>query len=207
MGSIPVIRKHKQETNMVSSKFKVSRRIAEKVWTHKKLTPKQNSIVWRFKQKANRKQSDFAKQLQHRTKLSMLYGDLPLSKIKSNHTASHLDKQKSLLFHLETRLDVILVRTNFCSTLFAARQLIVHGKICVNFRRVNMPSFSVSNGDIVSVTNKTEMLSNLRHNFSKKTLCPTKPYHLEVNYKTLQAVLLYDPSRIHFAYQLDLDLL
>uniref|UniRef100_UPI0031F46DC0 ribosomal protein S4 n=1 Tax=Zygnema cf. cylindricum TaxID=3142258 RepID=UPI0031F46DC0 len=193
---------------MVSSKFKVSRRIVENIWIHKKLTPKQNTIVWRLKQKANRKQSDFAKQLQHRTKLSMLYGNLPISKIKSNQSASHLDKQKSLLFNLETRLDVILVRANFCSTLFAARQLIVHGKICVNFKRVNLPAFSVSNGDIVSISQDYFecMQSIIRQNFSNKKLF-TKPSHLEVNYKTLNAVLLYEPCRIHFAYQIELDLI
>nr|YP_010736383.1 ribosomal protein S4 [Zygnema circumcarinatum]QKQ14712.1 ribosomal protein S4 [Zygnema circumcarinatum]WEL36356.1 ribosomal protein S4 [Zygnema circumcarinatum] len=193
---------------MVSSKFKVSRRIVENIWTHKKLTPKQNTILRKCKQKSNRKQSDFAKQLQQRTKLSMFYGNLPRNQIKQNQSTSQLDKQKSLLLNLESRLDVLLVRIHFCSTLFAARQFIVHGKIYVNFQKVNIPSFCVSNGDILSISpDYLECMKCIvRENLAQHKILPTKPSHLEVNYKTLNAVLLYDPCRIQFDYQIELDL-
>ena len=67
---------------------------------------------------------------------------------------SRLDKKKSLLLTLETRLDVILVRLYFCSTLFAARQLITHNKIRVNLNVVNLPGFTVRNGDIISIDDR-----------------------------------------------------
>ena len=194
---------------MTKYKFKASRRIYENVWIHKKLTPKQNTIVWKLKRNTNRKQSDFSKRLQHTKKLSIFYGNLPINKIQHNQTYTYLDKQKSLLFNLETRLDVLLVRANFCCTLFTARQLIMHRKICVNSQIVNMPSFSVANGDIISLsrTCREFIKSIISRNQSNNRKIYTKASHLEINYKTLSAVLLYEPCQIKFPYKIELDLI
>jgi len=105
------------------------------------------------------------------------------------------------------------VRIQFCSTLFAARQLILHRHICVNANVVNLPGFGVCNGDIISISPRT--LDFVKSNIQKKQYTTrirrlrqdSPPHHLEVNYKTLNAVLLYEPSQIHFPYQIELDLL
>ncbi len=64
---------------------------------------------------------------------------------------TYVDKNNSLLFDIEKILDVILVRFNFCSTTFQARQLISHKKIYVNYKMVNILGFQVSNGDFISI--------------------------------------------------------
>jgi small subunit ribosomal protein S4 len=200
---------------MASTKFKVCRRIAaENLWP-KKLTPKQNTLVWRRAKghKAGRQPSDFSKRLQHMTKLAVFYGNLPIHKLIHNKTDTYLDKQKSLLLTLESRLDVLLVRIQFCSTLFAARQLILHRHICVNANVVNLPGFGVRNGDIISISPRTldfvkSTIQNQQYTTRIRRLHQASPpHHLEVNYKTLNAVLLYEPSQIHFPYQIELDLL
>ena len=61
------------------------------------------------------------------------------------------DTSEHLIALLETRLDAIIYRMNIAPTVFAARQLINHGHIEVNNRRVTIPSFSVSTKDVICV--------------------------------------------------------
>nr|YP_009755768.1 ribosomal protein S4 [Gonatozygon brebissonii]QIQ23046.1 ribosomal protein S4 [Gonatozygon brebissonii] len=197
---------------MTYSKFKVCRRISENVWQAKKLTPKQNNLIRKLKKNINRKQSDFSIKLQNLRKFSIFYGNLPINRMKDNLTYTYLDKQKSLLMNLETRLDVILVRIHFCSTLYTARQLITHGKICVNFNKVDIPGFSVRNGDVISVMrsdlNFVKFLIKQHQDKSRNWAgFGERAYHFEVNYKTLNAILLFEPSEIHFPYKIELNLL
>ena len=51
----------------------------------------------------------------------------------------------------QRRLDAIVYRAKFAPTVFAARQLVSHGHITVNGKRVNIPSYSVKVGDVVAV--------------------------------------------------------
>jgi small subunit ribosomal protein S4 len=62
---------------------------------------------------------------------------------------------ENLLFMLERRLDNVVYRSGFSTSRRQARQLVNHGHIFVNDRKVNIPSFQVKQGDIVSVKAKT----------------------------------------------------
>ena len=210
---------------MAYLKFKVCRRLGACIWHTKKLTPKQNTIIKLvIKKNTSRKQSDFSKKLQQLKKLAYFYGIRSLNNRATSNTPARLDKKKSLLLTLETRLDVILVRLYFCSTLFTARQLITHNKIRVNFNVVNIPGFTVRNGDIISIlpnhldSVKSQLLTHLgclhqdiyswpsdRQSMRIHLIASDPSYHLEVNYKTFNAVLLYEPIQIHFPYKIDLD--
>jgi ribosomal protein S4 len=208
---------------MAYLKFKLCRRLGENIRLTKKLTPKQHAIIRSvslIKKNTNRKQSDFSKKLQQIKKLAYFYGMRSLK----NHTASiqaclqaSLDKKKSLLLALEVRLDVILVRIHFCPTLHSARQLIAHNKIYVNFHVVNTPGFRLRNGDIISIlpghidfvhSNIKGLLKPSNASFEshpQNSIVPS--YHIEVNYRTCNAVLLYEPVEIYFPYKIDLDFL
>ena len=65
------------------------------------------------------------------------------------------DTSEHLIALLESRLDALIYRMNIAPTVFAARQLINHGHIEVNNRRVTIPSFSVSTKDIICVRQKS----------------------------------------------------
>ena len=62
---------------------------------------------------------------------------------------------ENLLFMLERRLDNVVYRSGFSTSRRQARQLVNHGHIYVNDRKVNIPSFQVKSGDVVSVKAKT----------------------------------------------------
>ena len=86
-------------------------------------------------------------QLQTTRKLSLFYGDLPLTEMnRGTERTSYIP----FLLNLETRLDVILVRIHFCSTIRQARQPISHRKVCVNNEMVSITHFKVSHGDLIS---------------------------------------------------------
>jgi ribosomal protein S4 len=235
---------------MTYLKFKACRRIGENIWFHKKLTPRQSTLInLLLKKNTTVKESDFSKRLRNMKKLAFFYGIRSGKLVSANTCYNYLDKKKSLLLTLENRLDVILVRLYFCSTLFTARQLITHKKICVNFNIVNIPSAKLRNGDLISVVPnylesvKVNVKLNLQNNCLKNepvgaasqepkgrkqnsnesygwtsettqntpdsasSLLMRTNYHLEVNYKTLNAILLYEPTQIHFPYKIDLDFL
>nr|YP_009176212.1 ribosomal protein S4 [Tetraplodon fuegianus]AHG59223.1 ribosomal protein S4 [Tetraplodon fuegianus]ALI31025.1 ribosomal protein S4 [Tetraplodon fuegianus] len=194
---------------MAASRFKTCRQISENIWQTKKLTQKQKAIILKLRKKTNKKQSDFSKELQTIQKLSLFYGKLPIKKMQRSKTQTYLDKKNSLLFDIERRLDVILVRLNFCLTISQARQLISHKKICVNYKMVNIPGFQLSKGDLISIQDNFLYFirSKIRQNFQSNRIWRIKPTHLEVNYKTLKAVVLYEPQQIQFPYSIDLDLL
>nr|YP_009047301.1 ribosomal protein S4 [Ptychomnion cygnisetum]AGN74053.1 ribosomal protein S4 [Ptychomnion cygnisetum]AHG59218.1 ribosomal protein S4 [Ptychomnion cygnisetum] len=194
---------------MPASRFKTCRQISENVWQTQKLTQKQKAIILKLRKKTNKKQSDFSKELQTIQKLSLFYGELPIRKMRRSKTQTYLDKKNSLLFDIERRLDVILVRPNLCLTIFQARQLISHKKICVNYKMVNIPGFQLSKGDLISIQDNFLYFirSRIRQNFRSNRIWRIKPTHLEVNYKTLKAVVLYEPQQIQFPYSIDLDLL
>nr|YP_009674846.1 ribosomal protein S4 [Fossombronia foveolata]QDE12815.1 ribosomal protein S4 [Fossombronia foveolata]QIA59948.1 ribosomal protein S4 [Fossombronia cristula] len=195
---------------MFASRSKVCRQILENVWQTKKLTPKQELPISELqKNKRNKKQSDFSIQLRTMKKLSLFYGNLPIRKMQRAGTHTYIDKKNGLPFNIEKRLDVIPVRPNFCSTMFQARQPISHQNICVNYKKVNIPGFQVSNGDLIPIRENSlvSFESNIRRNLRTNRMGRMKPNHLEVNYKTLKAVVLYEPQQIRFPHKIDLDLL
>jgi small subunit ribosomal protein S4 len=95
---------------------------------------------------------------------------------------------------LESRLDVVLFRSCFASSLHKSRQMISHGHILVNGKRVRNPSTNLSKLDIVEVDKTMEygasVSNNIKINFSSRFV----PAHLEIDYKTLSVIFLWDPN-------------
>jgi small subunit ribosomal protein S4 len=103
-----------------------------------------------------RKMSEYAKQLREKQKVKRMYG-LSESQFRNTFiTASRMPgvKGTNLLVALETRLDNIVYRLGFASSRRGARQLVGHGHVEVNGRKVNIPSYRVVPGQEVRVTPK-----------------------------------------------------
>ncbi len=103
-----------------------------------------------------RKMSEYAKQLREKQKVKRMYG-LSESQFRNTYTsASRLPgvKGTNLLVALETRLDNIVYRMGFASSRRGARQLVGHGHVEVNGRKVNIPSYHVVPGQEVRVAPK-----------------------------------------------------
>lgn len=86
----------------------------------------------------------------------------------------------------ERRLDVVLYRAKFCHSLRNAQQLIVHGKISVNTKKMRIKSFMLKQGDLISVDLKYSEL--IQSNIRQSKIWSIPPKHLLINFKTMQIV-------------------
>lgn len=104
-----------------------------------------------------KKLSDYAVQLREKQKVKAMYGML---EGQFRLTFEKAERQKgvtgeNLLILLERRLDNAIFRAGFASSRNQARQLVRHKHILVNGRKVNIPSFLVSEGDVISLKEKS----------------------------------------------------
>lgn len=101
--------------------------------------------------------SDYGLQLREKQKVKRMYGMLERQFRRYFAEASRRKGNTGalLLMLLEKRLDNVVYRMGFASTRAEARQLVSHGALLVNGKAVNIPSYSVSDGDVVAVREKS----------------------------------------------------
>lgn len=108
--------------------------------------------------KRKRKLSEFGQQLREKQKAKATYGILEKQFAR---TVADVQKKKGetgelLIAALETRLDNIVYRLGFANSRFMSRQLVSHGHILVNDKKLNIPSYQVKEGDVVSLSPKIQ---------------------------------------------------
>ena len=108
---------------------------------------------------------------------------------------------ENLMRILESRLDSVIFRLGFARTRKEARQIVTHGHITVNGRRVDIPSYRVKAGDVVSVAPKSKELLVIKSALVSNARFEV-PAWLEVDIEKLQGNVLALPQRD----QIDLDI-
>jgi len=119
-------------------------------------------------------------------KLRRFYGNLGKRKFwKSFHNLGLTPNIASRVFgyFLESRLDVILYRSNMFSSIFSARQYINHKKVFVNGIMINKPGFRIKIDDIVSVSDPQFFYNDLKTRLLNNQVLGNFPSYLNVNYK------------------------
>ncbi|PIR99299.1 30S ribosomal protein S4 [Candidatus Collierbacteria bacterium CG10_big_fil_rev_8_21_14_0_10_44_9] len=102
----------------------------------------------------NRKVSDYGMQLAEKQKAKILYGimERQFKKYYIEASKNPLATGEVMLSLLERRLDNCIYRLGFVPTRAAARQLVSHGNVTINGKKLNIPSYKVRVGDIISLT-------------------------------------------------------
>jgi len=110
--------------------------------------------------------SEYLAQLQEKQKAKYIYGLLEKQFKKTYNEALRTDGNtgENLLIMLECRLDNVVYRAGWGSTRPQARQFVNHGLINVNGKRVDIPSFRVRKGDVVSLSPKAANMIVIQHN-------------------------------------------
>ena len=123
-------------------------------------------------EKRQTRSSDFKNKLKEKKKLSLLYGNLSDKSIKKAllyaiKLSGNINE--NLLLVLETRLEIVLYRALFFSSISSAKQYIKKKKLKVNSSFINTPSYSIKSGDIISVCkkNRKQVLNNMIKYFIK----------------------------------------
>jgi len=110
--------------------------------------------------------SEYLAQLQEKQKAKYIYGVLEKQFKKTYNEANRLQGPtgENLLILLETRLDNVAYRAGWASTRPQARQFVNHGLVQVNGKRVDIPSYRVRQGDVVSLSTKAANMIVIQHN-------------------------------------------
>ena len=141
-----------------NSKYKLDRRVGENLWGRPKSPVNKRSYgPGQHGQRRAKKLSDYGTQLQAKQKLKGYYGNITERQFRKYYTDASRrpgDTGENMIGLLETRLDTVVYRSKFVPTPFAARQLVSHGHVKVNGRRVTIASYSVKPGDTLELSEK-----------------------------------------------------
>lgn len=106
-----------------------------------------------------KKKSDYGSQLEEQQKLKAVYGMLTgkqLLRYFKEASSSKTNTPQAFIERLECRLDNIVYRMKFANTIFGAQQLVAHGHVLVNGKKVDRRSFFVRPGMIISIKTKSQ---------------------------------------------------
>jgi small subunit ribosomal protein S4 len=148
--------------------------------------------------RGRKKNSDYKVRLLEKQRLRAQY-DISESQMRRAYDRARKTGEKTgerLVVELERRLDALVLRSGLARTIYQARQMVVHGHISVNDRKVDKPSFQVKPGDVVMVRER----SRSKHPFqvAREGGYDTEgetPRYLEVNLQALAFRLDRDPNR------------
>ena len=128
-----------------------------------------------------RKMSDYALQLDEKQKVRLNYGitENQMRRLMKECNASKTATGDKLVELLERRLDNVVFRAGFAATIPAARQLVNHGHLQVNGRRVDIASYRVRQGDVVDFRTRSRKLKCVTE--SLQSMGPHRPESMEVN--------------------------
>ena len=183
-------------TKRHNAKYKIDRRLGVNLWGRPK-SPfnRRNSKPGQHGVQGQRKKlSDYGNQLFAKQKLKFYYGDLTERQFRNIFKkASNIkgDTSQILIELLERRLDATVYRMKFVPTIFSARQLVNHGHVKVNGKRVNIPSYSVSDGDEISIRDKSKEINLVVESVSSQER--EIPEYLEVDVKEFKGRFLRAP--------------
>ncbi len=110
--------------------------------------------------KGRRKLSDYAVQLKEKQKIRYIYGltEKQLRRVYDEASRSQLATGTQLLSLLERRLDNVIYRLGWAPTRASARQVVSHGHVQLNGRKMNVPSHQVNVNDVITLTSKANKI-------------------------------------------------
>lgn len=176
---------------MMGPRFKQCRRLGLNVCGH----PKAMDRAERGTSRADKKLSPYGTQLLEKQRLKAYYGVLEKQFANYVHKAEKSKESTGtvLVQLLECRLDNIVYRLGLASSIRQARQMVVHGHILVNDKKVDRLSFGLNVGDVVSLKEKSQSNAMFKENFENSEL-NTLPY-IEKNMEKFSGTLIKRPER------------
>ncbi|MEZ5691714.1 MAG: 30S ribosomal protein S4 [Rickettsiales bacterium] len=190
-------------TKRNNCKYKISRRLGVSLWGNAKdpfnrraYAPGQHGMAMKRK-----KPSDYGKQLSEKQKLRGYYGNITERQFRNIYfEAARLrgDTGENLIGLLERRFDTVVYRMGIVSTPFAARQLINHGHLKINGRRVNIASYRLAEGDVIEVREKSRQMPVILENLQNPER--TVPEYIEFDKNDMKGKLVRVPKFAEVPY-------
>ncbi len=179
-------------TKRINSKHKVDRRLKVNLWGRPKSPFNTRAYPpGQHGQGKKGKPTDYGIQLQAKQKLKSYYGNINERQFRNIYRKALKkkgDTTENLISLLETRLDTIVYRGKFTPTVFAARQLINHGHVRVNKKKVNIASYLVRETDIIEIKEKSKKLAVIDGSLANKEREVPEYIQLDDKKKTVKLV-------------------
>lgn len=150
---------------------------------------------------ANKKLTEYAVQLREKQKAKFIYNvmEKQFRKIYEEATRKTGVTGLTLIEYLERRLENVVYRLGFAKTRRQARQVVSHGHILVNGRRVNIASYRVKVGDLISVTENSKNLDIIKGAVEDATA----PAWLELDKAAFSGKVLQNPTKEDLDFELN----
>lgn len=153
-----------------------------------------------------KKLTDYGMQLQAKQKMKRYYGNITEKQFKSiYYRASQRQGNvgQNLIGLLESRLDAFVYRAKLAPTVFAARQIVNHKHVTVNGKVVNIPSYTLRQGDVIEVREKSKTLSAILHALESGSRIV--PAYIEIDKEKLKASYVRVPALEDVPYPIEID--
>ena len=183
-------------TKRINSKHKVDRRLKVNLWGRPK-SPF-NSRAYppgQHGQSKSAKPSDYGIQLNAKQKLKAYYGNINERQFRNLYKKAIMkkgDTGENLIGLLERRLDSVVYRSKLSTTMFSARQLINHGHLKVNGKKVNISSYQLKEDETIEVRDKSKQLALIDIALANKER--EVPEYLQVDLKNKKVKFIRVPK-------------
>ena len=183
-------------TKRLASKHKVDRRLKVNLWGRPKSPFNSRNYPPGQHGKSRRgKPSDYGTQLEAKQKMKFYYGNMNERQFRNVYRKAIQKRgntSENLVAFLESRLDTVIYRAKFAITVFSARQLINHGHIKVNGKKVSIPSYMVKAEDSIEVKEKSKEIANITGALTSKER--EVPEYIQMDEKNKKAKLIRIPK-------------
>jgi len=183
-------------TKRLASKHKVDRRLKVNLWGRPKSPFNSRNYPPGQHGKAKKgKLSDYGTQLEAKQKMKFYYGNMNERQFRNVYRKARQKKgntTENLVGFLERRLDTVVYRAKFAITVFSARQLINHGHIKVNGKKVNIPSYLVKAEDAIEIKDKSKDIVTIVGALVSKER--EVPDYIQMDEKNKKATLIRIPK-------------
>lgn len=182
-------------TKRAESKYKINRRLGVNLWGRPKSPVNKRDTPPGQHGQRRPKQSDYGIQLMAKQKLKGYYGNIGERQFRRYYQEAMRrrgDTGEALIGLLERRLDTVVYRMKFVPTPFAARQIVNHGHIKVNGKKVNIASYLVKEGDAIEVKDSSKQMALVLE--AAQSLERDVPDYMEVDHNAMKGRFVRTPK-------------
>ncbi len=193
-------------TKRIESKYKINRRLGVNLWGRAK-SPVNKRDTPPGQHNARRpKPTDYGIQLFAKQKLKGYYGNISEKQFRRYYEEAirrRGDTGEALIGFLERRLDTVVYRMKFAITPFASRQLVNHGHVKVNGKKVNIASYMVKEGDTVEIKDASKQMGVVLEAIASSER--DVPEYMSVDHKAMKGTFVRTPKLADVPYPVQME--
>jgi small subunit ribosomal protein S4 len=193
-------------TKRLESKYKINRRLGMNLWGRPKSPVNKRDYGPGQHGQRRKKPTDYGTQLMAKQRLKGYYGNIGERQFRRYYEEAVRrkgDTSENLIELLERRLDTVCYRMKFAITPFAARQLVNHGHVLVNGKRVTIPSYLVKDGDVIELRERSKQLAVVLD--AAQSAERDVPDYLEVDHRAMRGRYLRAPKLSDVPYPVQME--